>query len=267
MNASLFPSGDATAVPTCKPWGFWASLAWFAVAMALFLWGFDRLEYALLNGTAFGRVIGGNPLVGALNVLVEWSAPLLVLLAAVRIRHCTAKDYFGWIRPRGRYVLIGILLALAVQFAYYALFYLGGVDITAAAVEQYRAEAAAGTPHWVSMLPGWPAIVCAPFVEESLFRGFLWRGWARSPLGAAGTWLLTSLVFAAYHIPVAMKMHPLLATVMLVQVLLLGLSLGWVRWRGGTTTATIIAHVVHNLVPLLFTLVAGAIYAGPGLGL
>lgn len=266
VESSLASENSVALVSACKPWGFWASLAWLALVLILMLWGFDRLEHALLNGTAFGRLIGSNLALGALNLLLEWSVPLLVLLTAVRIRSCRVREYFGWLRPRGRDVLIGILLALALQSMYYAFFYLSGADITAAAIAQYRAETAAGTPHWTSMLLRWPAIICAPFVEESVFRGFLWRGWAQSPLGATRTWLLTSLAFAAYHIPAAMRLHPVLAVVMLVQVFLLGLLLGWVRWRSGTTTATIIGHVAHNLVPPLFTIVVGAMSAGFVLG-
>ena len=253
--------GVPAALP-CRPWGFWVSLAWFAVALTVLLWAFARLEHALLNGTAFGKLIGSSLALGALNLLLGWAVPLLILLAAVRIRRCPVRDYFGWLRPRGRDVLLAIVLALAVQFAYYAFFYLTGEDMTAGAIAQYRLETAAGTPHWSATLLGWPAIVCAPFVEESMFRGFLWRGWEHSPLGAAGAWLLTSLVFAGYHIPVAIGMQPALATMMLVQVFLLGLVLGWVRWRGGNTTATIIGHVAHNLVPPLYTFAVGAMFGG-----
>jgi membrane protease YdiL (CAAX protease family) len=252
---------DEAAQGPAHPWGFWATLAWLALVLALWLWGFDRLEHALLNGTAFGRMIGTNVALGALNLLLTWSVPLVVVLAAVRIRRCRVRDYLGWLSPRARDVLLAVLLALAVQFVYYAFFYLAGEDITAAGVAQYRAETTARAPHWVPMLLGWPAIICAPIVEETVFRGFVWRGWAQSPLGAAGTWLLTSLVFAAYHVPNALEMHPALAGVMLVQVFLLGLSLGWVRWRSGTTSATIIGHVAHNLVPPLFAFVVGAMFA------
>jgi membrane protease YdiL (CAAX protease family) len=255
--------GGSAVGPICKPWGFWGSLGWLAPVLAVWMWGFDRLEHALLDGTAFGRLISNSWALGALNILLGFSVPLLILLVAVRLGRCPVGDYFGWTRPRGRHVLIGILLALALQFLYYAFFYLIGADITAAAIAQYLAETKAGTPHWVTLLIGWPAIICAPFVEETVFRGFLWRGWVLSPLGIMGTWLLTSLAFTAFHIPLAMSMTPVNAVIMLVSTLLLGLLLGWLRRRSGTTTATIIAHVAYNLVPPLFALTVGAMFAGP----
>ena len=260
-----FPRVEGSSVvgPICKPWGFWGSLGWLALVLAVWMWVFDRLEHALLDGTAFGRLISNSWALGALNTLLGFSVPLLILLLAVGLRRCPVRDYFGWTRPRGRHVFIGIVLALALQFLYYAFFYLIGADITAAAIAQYMAEAKAGTPHWVALLIGWPAIICAPFVEETVFRGFLWRGWAQSPLGYTRTWLLTSLAFAAFHIPSAMSMNPMNAGIMLVSTLLLGLLLGWLRLLSGTTTATIIAHGAYNLVPPLFTLTVGAMFAGP----
>jgi membrane protease YdiL (CAAX protease family) len=254
-------SGDA-AVPSRGAWGFWATLAWFSVCLAAW-WGFSPLEHALLDGTALGRLIGTNFALGALNVLVGFAVPLLVLVAAVRMRGSSVRDYFGWLRPRGADVLLGIALALALQFVYYAFFYVAGADITGAAIAQWREEAAAGTPHWWPLLLLWPSVLCAPLVEESVFRGFLWRGWAQSPLGPAATWLLTSVVFAAFHIPILMERGAVGAGVALVQDFLLGLAFGWVRWRGGTSTASMPGHMAGNLVSPLYAFAVGAMFAGP----
>ena len=261
LNSS--PAVEGGAVPACKPWGFWASLAWLALVLALWMWGFNKLEHALLHGTAFGALINRSFALGALKLLISFSVPLLVLVTAVRIRRCSVRDYLGWVGPRGQNVLLGIVLALALQFLIYAVLYLMGADITGAAVAQWRAETATGTPHWWPLLLAWPSIFCAPFVEECVFRGFLWRGWAESPLGGTGTWLLTTLAFVAFHIPAAMERDSINAGVMLVTVLLFGLFLGWLRWRTGTTTAPIIAHIILNLIPPLFAFAAGAMFAGP----
>ena len=146
--------GDVVAVPARKPWGFWASLAWLALVLALWMWGFDRLQHALLDGTDFGRLISRNFALGALNVLLRFSVPLLVLLVAVRLRRCPVRDYFAWTRPRGCHVLVGIVFALVLQFLYYAFFWMIGANITAGPIMQYRAETTAGTSHWLPILLG-----------------------------------------------------------------------------------------------------------------
>ena len=218
------------------------------------------LEIAVLRGTAFGHAIDASIVLGALNIALIWSIPLIVLLVAVRLRGWAPKDYFAWVAPSARYVVLSIVLALAVQSAFSATLYALGADWSGA-VEQFRAERAAGASHWIPLLRAWPSIICAPIVEESVFRGFLWRGWSQSRLGAAGTFWLGTLAFAAWHIPKALTMNAVSGVFMLLQVFALGLLLSWLRWRSGTTSAGMIAHATANLYPPMIVLIVGALLA------
>jgi membrane protease YdiL (CAAX protease family) len=78
-------------------------------------------------------------------------------------------------------------------------------------------------------------------VEESVFRGFLWRGLAASRLGNWGAWLLTSVFFVANHT------KDYAAPGALIGVAIMGLILGLVRWRTGRSTAAMITHSLRNL--------------------
>jgi membrane protease YdiL (CAAX protease family) len=244
------------------PWGFWSSLAWLGLALVLndrFSW----FEHALLDGTGLGRIITHSLVLGALNSALAWSVPLLVLLVAVGLRGLPIAAYFGWSAPTARAAALAIALGFGLQLAAYALPYFAGADLTSAAVAQYRqAVAAAEPPWWPLLLNWWPSFVCAPIVEESIFRGFLWRGWAASPLGPAGTWLLSSIVFAACHVPKALDMDALNGGIMLVEVLLLGLAMGWLRRRSHGTTSGMIAHATFNVIPPAFNFAVGALLAG-----
>ena len=242
-----------------RPWGFWATLAWVALALLLHD-GFGRLEIALLRGTAFGHAIDRSIALGALNIVLTWSIPLIVLVVAVRLRRCAVRDCFAWFLPSLRHAVLGVVCALAVQLAFSATFYLLGADWSGA-VEQFRQERAAGTSHWIPVIQAWPAIVCAPIVEESVFRGFLWRGWALSPLGDAGTFWLGSIVFTAWHIPKALEMSIVGGSFMLAQVFVLGLLFSWLRWVSGGTGVGILAHAAANLYPLVIVLIVGALMA------
>jgi hypothetical protein len=92
----------------------------------------------------------------------------------------------------------------------------------------------------------WLAIVvAAPLAEEVLFRGFLFTGFAASPLGAMGTIFLTSLVWAAIHVQ-----YDLYGRFM---IFLSGLLLGWARWRTQSVTTPILMHSFMNLVAMLET--------------
>ncbi len=86
------------------------------------------------------------------------------------------------------------------------------------------------------------ACLLAPIGEELLFRGALF-GWFRSRYGAWPTILTTAALFGGIHIlPILMPLG-----------FGLGLGLGWVRERTGSTLPGIVFHIAHNTV--LFTAV------------
>jgi membrane protease YdiL (CAAX protease family) len=83
------------------------------------------------------------------------------------------------------------------------------------------------------------AIVLAPAGEEVLFRGFLFRGWARSPRSIWPAIVVISIAWAALHIQYDW--------VGILQIFIVGLFLGWIRWRSGSTLLTFLLHALFNL--------------------
>lgn len=75
----------------------------------------------------------------------------------------------------------------------------------------------------------------APFIEEAVFRGFLWSALERA-LPPWGTWLATSALFAIYHVD---PIH-------VMAVFFTGLFLGWLRWTSGSVIPGMVAHLVNN---------------------
>ena len=99
---------------------------------------------------------------------------------------------------------------------------------------------------WITM------VILTPFFEELLFRGFLYRGLAKSRVGVTGAILITAVVFGLIHWDLNAQVSGNL--VMVISNVLLGLLLGWIRWRRGSTTATILVHASYNsLQPALLT--------------
>lgn len=81
-------------------------------------------------------------------------------------------------------------------------------------------------------------VVGAPIAEEIFFRGFLFGALAKKGLHPAWAMVISAIVFAAIHI------EP-------VRIILLtgvGLVLGLARWLTRSTTTSIMAHFVNNLV-------------------
>jgi len=164
----------------------------------------------------------------------------LALLA--RLAHWPAGRYLGLIRPRGRDTAVA-LGALAVFIAGSdALTYLLGRDIvTPFQITSYlAARASQSLPLlWLTFAAVGPA------GEEIMFRGFLYRGWVRSERGVLPALAVISALWTAMHIQYDWFG--------LAQVFLMGLLLGLVRWRSGSTTLTMLMHGLNNLWTMLET--------------
>ena len=87
-------------------------------------------------------------------------------------------------------------------------------------------------------------IVVAPVGEEITFRGFLYRGLVR-PGYERLTIVVISLAWALLHIQ-----YDWLG---MVQIFAAGLALGWFRWASGSTTLTIVMHMLINFEAMLET--------------
>ena len=91
----------------------------------------------------------------------------------------------------------------------------------------------------------WLAVsVIAPVVEEITFRGFLYRGWV-GPLRPGGAVVATALLWALLHVQYDVFD--------MVQIFVLGLALGYIRWRSGSTLLTILLHMLNNVIAMIET--------------
>lgn len=86
-------------------------------------------------------------------------------------------------------------------------------------------------------------VVGAPVLEEMVFRGVLFRGWAASRIGPAGAVVLTSALFTGIH---AQYTAPELAMIFCD-----GLVLGLLRHRSGSLLLPMALHALVNLYCVL----------------
>lgn len=231
-----------------KPWGIIASIFWVIAAFE----GVGRAEDHLFMVPAFQSGIGHAAL-----LLTVWSSELLVIVAAVRLRRWPVAEYLGWLNPRMRDVLFGCAVILVLSLAENGLAYLGTGH--AFDVAGYRAALAAGTSPFWYVFQWWPAIFCAPLVEESAIRGFMWRG-IEARAGRLAAFLITSLYFAGMHYRYFFANGVFFPGTFGIY-LVTGMAFGWLRWRSGNTTATIIPHFLGNLYIELAPVIAAAFVA------
>ena len=87
--------------------------------------------------------------------------------------------------------------------------------------------------------------VFIPVTEESLFRGFLFRGWLRSPHQAWPVIVSTAGLFAVIHVQYDWFL--------IAQVFAFGVLFGWIRWATGSTILTMLLHALVNLEGMIET--------------
>ncbi len=226
-------------------WGYWATLGWAVLA---FLVG-QFAALAVLVWVRLGHVdlVLTVPFDGAmvtLFILVANPITIAVIALAVRLARTPQADYLGLKLPGARNVEVGLICLVALIAASDALLYLSGYPlVTPFQLQSYTSAAGEG---WLAaLLIG--AIIFAPAGEEILFRGFLFRGWARSDRTAWPAIVVISLLWSGLHVQYDWTG--------ILQIFVIGLFLGWIRWRSGSTLLTFLLHALFNLEGTLETAV------------
>jgi membrane protease YdiL (CAAX protease family) len=227
-----------------KIWGYWATLGW--AVLAFFAGQFIGFAVILWLRVGAWNSIVETPFDGVLVTLfIVISNPVSigVLALAVRLLRGHPMEYLALDWPQRRYVTIGVAGLVALIAVFDASLYLSGhAVVTPFQLQSYTTAAAKG---WLPAMAV-AAIVVAPAGEEIMFRGFLFRGWMRSERSAWPAIVVISLIWAALHIQYDWTG--------VLQIFIIGLFLGWTRWRSGSTLLTFLLHALFNLEGTLETL-------------
>ncbi len=246
-------NSNAGAPPAHRPWGLLACLILFLILFETDVYWYD----GTLRVTGLQTLIDQHPGLRHVNNFAAWAVKFLIIVLAVRLTTIPLRDYLGWNRPRIFDVVLGAGVVLLIYGSVTALAILTGNG--PGFVAGYRAEIAAGTSPWWFVFSYWPAIFLAPFVEECFFRGFMWRG-IEDYHGRLAALVVTSLLFAGMHHNYYI-VDGSVDVPTVIQYLLLSFIFGWLRWRSGGTTVSIIAHAVDNASIRALVVVASALVA------
>jgi hypothetical protein len=219
-----------------QPWG---RVATFSLGVGALLAGQGAALMALTwwYGTSLGSLPDFSSDGAAIVLVILVSTPVQVVLLALmaRQRAAAAADYLGLVLPRRADVAFGVLAVVVFVIVGNMVSWLLGVNIvTAFQSDIYRTASAAG------LLPVlWLTVVVAtPIGEETLFRGFLFRGWHQTPRDAWAVIFVTALLWALVHVQYEL--------IIVAQVFVCGLMLGWFRWATGSTLLTMLMHALVN---------------------
>jgi len=226
-------------------WKFWATSAWGLAIMGAWVTAQFAVFLAILLTQPIPDLAAAHRLVHSgltLAVVSVGSAPfgLGALALAVWLSGRPFWSYLGVVAPSRSDWIVGLVcLAVLLAVADFSARLLGHGVMPTFVSDMYRGAREAGALPLLALA----LVVIAPVTEELIFRGFLFRGWAASPLGAGGAILLTSFLWAAAHVQYDLFYMTL--------IFVLGLLFGWLRQRSGSTILTMGLHGIVNLWALL----------------
>jgi len=228
-----------------EPWGYWATLGWTLLAFILSALA-ALMCYSFWLGSTSPRSIPASHdgIVVAIGAFASIPVQIAVLAFAVRLKRWPLAAYFGFAGARRRDVMLALMLLIVVGGVIEGFLYVMGQELVPPfQVDAYRSAKAAG---WLPEL--FLAIVLlAPVGEEIVFRGFLYRGFVRRPGQEPYVIVAVTLVWMMLHIQYDW--------VGLLQIFIIGLLLGWVRWISGSTILTIVMHMLMNLHATIETMI------------
>lgn len=225
----------------------------FLVAEAVFLGAsvLVLLPFALVDpGLVDEAPLAAGPLLAALAVPITLAALFTALctrlfgpgVRAGRVRRELAA-WWKW-RDLGIGLVIGIGgLALSIPAAAIWAAWVGRDQASSAVGEAFAGQQLDIPVAILAFLAVW---LLAPFCEEVLFRGALWRALEHWKWNRWVIFLVTSVAFSVAHLE-------LLRTPLL---LALSLPIGLARMFTGNVLAAVVAHQVNNFLPALTLLLA-----------
>ena len=226
-----------------KPWGLFATFALGAIALLVAqllgivavsgLYGFDLRQMGTISRDGGGII---------LFICVSAPVQVALLVAAARVRG-NPMTYLAYKLPRRGEVLFGIAALAALILVGDVISLLAGRSI----VDPFQSDIYQAAQK-ANLFPLLLFAICVliPISEESLFRGFLFRGWLQSPRNARPVIVLTAGLFAIIHVQYDWFL--------IGQVFAFGVLFGWMRWVTGSTLLTMLLHGLVNLEGMIETL-------------
>ncbi|MEY3606116.1 MAG: hypothetical protein RL289_296 [Actinomycetota bacterium] len=248
----LIPSDGASGFPGA-PWAFRRALS-RGEELKLPTWGMGDAIISLVGAIGLSLVVSLALMSQNIDpengwgLIVAFSAPWLAMagwpIVATTIKGNGPKLDLGLIAPR-THLRLGFVAGLASLLvasvvAWIVTRFTGPLSSTAGDVGMNQT----GIVLIIFVLM---AMFGAPIVEEIAFRGLLYGALAKAHINERLVVVITALVFALFHF------EPKRFIILFV----IGLILGEVRRRTGSTSAAIVAHIVNNTPAAAMILVAG----------
>ena len=253
MN-SLNPEHPPVAVPPLLPlraprvWKFWGTTLWglfiftamFAGQLAVIVWFVVQNEGPIDRAALIHAAAGGITI--PLSVIMGLPAVAAACWIAIRFSRTPFAEYLALRWTSWKNVALGVAALVVLVAAWDLLARMLGREITPGFMGDVLKAAQADGALWLLVIA---FCVAAPMWEEIFSRGFLYRGWSESKLGVAGAIFLSSLAWTSLHLQYDWFFFG--------EVFSIGLLLGYLRYRTGSTWLTIVLHGINNFAATVQT--------------
>jgi membrane protease YdiL (CAAX protease family) len=249
LNPEYPPVTAAPAEVRPRIWKFWATALWglfifammFVGQIAVIGWFVLQHDGPIDMATAVHVVSGGIPI--SLSVIAGLPAVVAALWLAIHLSHTPFADYLALRRTSWKNLVIGVAGLVVVVMGWDLVSRATGRDITPGFMVDVLKSARDDGALWLLVFA---FCVAAPISEELFARGFLYRGWSETFLRPAGAILMSSVVWTGLHLQYDWYFFG--------EVFSIGLLLGYLRYRSGSTWLTIVLHGLNNLGAVVQTI-------------
>ncbi len=230
-------------------WKFWGTILWglfifgamFAGQLAVF--GYFVLQKAGPLDLHHAALLAATGVTISLSVIMGVPAVAGACWIAIRPTRTPFADYLALRWTSWKNFAIGVVSLFVLVTCWDLLSRTLGREITPGFMGDVLKSARADGALWLLVLA---FCVAAPISEEFFARGFLYRGWSESFLRPAGAIVLSSIAWTILHLQYDLFF--------LGEVFSIGLLLGYLRYRTGSTWLTIVLHGLNNLAATLQTI-------------
>jgi membrane protease YdiL (CAAX protease family) len=214
-----------------------AVIVWAVIAMGIGQVAASFAVSRFFAGDLFDLLHAFDGAVITVLTLISNTVTAIILVIGVWLSRAKVREFLGLKAPEGRYVLRSLIgLVILIPLCDAALFLIGAPLVTPFQTQSYTSALNEG---WIVAF--WFAtIIVAPAGEEFIFRGFLFGGLAGSKYSVWPAIVAIALVWASLHS--GQYDWPYIA-----EIAVIGIFLGWMRWRSGSTLLTMLLHMLFNL--------------------
>lgn len=222
-----------------EKWGFWATIIWTFVITAVRA-GINlftiQLKYGSISKEIFGRVTNDSNFIFLLfftNLVIVVAA----LCGVIKLKkNSNIKEYLAINRISLNQFLFWGIVAFIFIAAGYFIPYFRGISQTVQYqfyINMYNST----THHWIFFIT---LAITGPLIEELVFRGFMFSGFASSFLRPAGAIIVTALLWAGLHYFTG-------GLFLMFYLIIPGLAVGIARYKTNSLLTPIMMHSLVNL--------------------